>query len=131
MAKKKHGRPTFEPTDKQRSQVKAMALAQIDQETIARSIEVSKPTLLKYFRSELDDSNAQADSSVVGALYKSAITGNVAAQIFWCKARLGWSERQVVQVEMPPQNIQFITRDTDPAPFPEFDSASYDESEVH
>src|SRR5258706_9125376 len=68
------GRPRFEPTEKQRGQVEAMARYGIPETEIARTIGVSKPTLLKYFRDELDTGATKANAQV-GEFIFSTILG--------------------------------------------------------
>ena len=54
---------------------------------------IDRETLRSAFREELDRGRAMADLAVANALYNNAvINGNVAAQIWWTKARMRWSE---------------------------------------
>ena len=85
------------PTAKTRGQVIDLARIGTPQETIALVLDINRETLTKYYRDELDLSKVQADAQVVSSLFQNAISGNVAAQIFWCKTRLGWEETQVVE----------------------------------
>jgi hypothetical protein len=89
----------FTPTDKDRDQVKAMAIAGIQQELMGKILGISVPTLTKYFAEELEQSLAKANSNVVRNLLSKA-TGNgpssVTAAIWWTKSRMGWSERQEI-----------------------------------
>lgn len=62
------------------------------QEDIGLVVGVSKPTLEKHYRAELDTGAIKANSRVAESLYKQAIGGNVAAAIWWSKARMRWSE---------------------------------------
>jgi hypothetical protein len=88
-------RKGFEPTKEQRQQVDAMAAYGVPAESIARVLAISKPTLLKYFRDELDTGHIKANSAVAQSLFRKA-TGegsqSVTAAIFWLKVRAGWSE---------------------------------------
>lgn len=69
---------------------------------IARILGFSRETLEKYYREELNLGMAKANAAVGGALYKSALEGNVAAQIFWAKSRMGWREtvENIIQKEI-------------------------------
>jgi hypothetical protein len=67
------------------------------QEVIARVIGIDRGTLAKHYADELELSKSKADARVALSLYQNAINGNVAAQIFWCKTRLGWKETQVLE----------------------------------
>ena len=58
---------------------------------------ISKMTLVRYFRQELDAGHTKADTMVAQSLYKNATTptktfpgGIPLAQIFWLKTRARW-----------------------------------------
>jgi len=80
-------------TDKDRAIVKRMAMIGVSHEIIAKALKVRKATLEADFAEELANSASEANAAVAGALFKNAMSGNVAAQIFWCKTRLGWKEK--------------------------------------
>lgn len=90
-------RKAHEPTDASRKQVEAMAAYGVPQESIASVLGVDPKTLRKHYRDELTNGSTKANSKVAESLYKNAISGNVSAQIFWCKTRLGWSETQKLE----------------------------------
>ena len=94
----KPGPKSFEPNDAQREMVKRAAACGLTQEQIANVLGIGETTLKKYFQEELSTSGLRANMAVAGALYNSAIKGNVAAQIFWCKTRLGWHEINKTEV---------------------------------
>lgn len=83
----------FIPTDEQRALVKGFAAVGLPQAQIATYLDIDKVTLLKYFRSELDKGMIEANSQIGKVLYQKALSGNIAAAIFWAKVRMGWSER--------------------------------------
>jgi len=58
----------------------------------------SPKTLRKHFREELNTGKIQANAKVAGALYQSALEGNVKAQTFWLKAVGGWQETGNVEI---------------------------------
>jgi hypothetical protein len=58
----------------------------------------SPKTLRKHFREELDIGKIQANAKVAGALYQSALDGNVKAQTFWLKTVGGWQETGNVEI---------------------------------
>lgn len=103
------GRKPWEPTDADRKLVEKMAACGIPHEQIARVIGKDLKTIYKHCRDELDTAIAKANANVAAALYQNAIKGNVSAQIFWCKTRLGWKETQVVE---QPSNVQVQFVDT-------------------
>lgn len=63
------------------------------QAEIARFLEIDAKTLRKFYRDQLDLGTMKANAAVARSLHKMATEGNVAAAIFWLKARAGWSER--------------------------------------
>lgn len=94
---KRNGRPPYEPTEKDKKFVIAMAAAGIEQLEIARALDITKPTLRKHFRRELDTGQTIAVTEVAKSLFNMA-TGkngpaNVTAAIFYLKARAGWSDQ--------------------------------------
>jgi len=106
------GRRPFTPTDDQRRMVRALSGFGVPHDDIGRIVKCSPPTLRRRFRDELDLGSAEANAKVAQTLYQQATTpGNVAATIFWLKARAGWREKQVVEVTgkdgsaMPPDKV--------------------------
>ena len=95
MAKSKGGRPPHQPTEATRKQVKALAAYGIPQEEIGKVVGVSKPTLERHYREELDRGELEANAKVAESLFKKA-TGDgsqaVTAAIFWLKTRARWKE---------------------------------------
>jgi hypothetical protein len=90
---------SFIPTDDQRRMVRALSGFGVPHDDIALIVKCSPPTLRKRFRDELDLGSAEANAKVAQTLFQQATTpGNIAATIFWLKARAGWREKQVVEV---------------------------------
>jgi len=84
---------THEPTEANREVVKALSGRGITQDDIALYLNISSPTLRKHYADELRVGAVASNVKVINSLYKNAVEGNVAAQIFWAKARLGWNEK--------------------------------------
>jgi hypothetical protein len=92
----------YEPTEEQRRTVKAMAGYGVPQDDIANHLEIDAKTLRKHFRRELSNGTVEANAKVGQSLFNMATSGgNVAAAIFWMKARAGWREKHDVQVSGP------------------------------
>ena len=91
------GRKPFIPTAEQRRLVETMSGYGTPQEGIALIINIDLKTLRLRFRRELDLGVTKANSEVGKSLYNMAVNGNIAAAIFWTKARMGW--REVVKIE--------------------------------
>jgi DNA-binding XRE family transcriptional regulator len=92
------GRKAHQPTDENKKQVELMAAVGITQEQIAQFLKISQDTLAKYYETELADGAIKANTKVASSLYTQAINGNVTAQIFWCKTRLGWRDRSEIEL---------------------------------
>lgn len=95
-------------SDTERAIVQRAAMMNMPQDAIAKLLKTDKETLTKNFREELDCASDKANMAVVGALYKSAMEGNVTAQIFWCKTRLGW--RETDRLEVSGQVVKYVIR---------------------
>jgi hypothetical protein len=98
------GRPAFRPTDEQRRQVEAMVGFGIPEDQLCLLIinpQTNKPidekTLRRHFRDEIDRGQVKANAAVAQSLYRAATSGNVTAQIFWMKTRVGWKETTVLE----------------------------------
>jgi hypothetical protein len=93
--KSKGGHPPHPPSEATRKQVKALAAYGVPQEEIGKVIGISKPTLERHYRQELDRGEVEANAKVAESLYKKA-TGDgsqsVTAAIFWLKTRARWKE---------------------------------------
>jgi hypothetical protein len=88
----------FEPTEEQRRLVRALAGFGIVHDDIAKQVGCEPKTLRKHFREELDRGSVEATAKVAQSLFQMATTGkNVAAAIFWMKARAGWREKSQVE----------------------------------
>lgn len=89
----------YTPTEEQHRMVKVMSGFGIPQPDIAAQIGIDAKTLRKHFREELDRGMTEANMRVAQSLFNMATTGsNVAAAIFWMKARAGWREKHEVVV---------------------------------
>lgn len=93
MAQKPHN-----PDDNSRKLVKSLSGIGVPQEDICAIMGVSKPTLHKYYREELDKGLAEANAKVAESLFKQATGGNTTAAIFWTKARMGWREKHDIEI---------------------------------
>ena len=91
----------IEPTPDQRRTVKTMAGFGIPHTDIAPFLGIDTKTLRKHFREELDRGMTEANAKVAQSLFQMATQGkNVAAAIFWMKARAGWREKQEVDANV-------------------------------
>ena len=93
-----------EPTPETRLQVKTLASVGTPQDQIAIVVGITKNTLLKYYRKELDSAMTMANAKVAQSLFQQATAGNTAAAIFWLKCRAGWVDKQTVEHSGDPNN---------------------------
>jgi len=89
------GRPEYKRNDYDLGVVEALSLSGVNQNDIAKMIKITKKTLTKHYREELDTTSMKRNSQVVGRLYQDAIRGNTTAGIFIAKTQLGWKETTV------------------------------------
>src|SRR4029077_920815 len=83
------------PDDKDRRQVESLASYGIQVNEIAGVMKLSQPTLLKYYKYELETGHVKANALVAQSLFQKATgsgPGSVVAAIFWLKARAGWRD---------------------------------------
>jgi hypothetical protein len=93
----------FQPTDEQRRTVRAMSGFGVPQPDIALHLGIDPKTLRKHFRKDLNRGSIEATTKVAQSLFNMATKGNnVAAAIFWMKARAGWRENQEIQFSNRP-----------------------------
>lgn len=97
--KKPRKRPEkrHQASSQNKAQVAAMALIGADQTLMARVMGISRPTLLKYYRDELDYGKEHALAQVANALVTGAMKAGsdprfITAAIFVAKTQLGWRE---------------------------------------
>ena len=100
----------FAPTDEQRRTVKALSAVGVPHEAIAGYLDIDPKTLRKHFRQELDAGSLEANVKVAQTLFNMAtVDRNVAAAIFWMKARGGWREKNALDTDGNPQDPTQIT----------------------
>lgn len=86
------GRPSFQPTDVQRRQAITLAAHGNRPEVIAAVLEISEPTLRKYFWPELQRGRLLGEAKNSQRLHAQAEKGNVTAMIWLDKTRFGVRE---------------------------------------
>jgi hypothetical protein len=96
------GKPAHVPDDQTRAIVEAMSAYGIEQENIAEHLGITRKTLAKHYKRQLDGATTRMITKVAGALYKRAIDpkagmAGVTAAIWLTKTRAGWRESSVVQ----------------------------------
>lgn len=92
----------FVPTDEQRKMVTNAAVSGIPHDTIAKFIGISKHTLYKYFRDELDNGIENLKIKAVGILWDKIEAGDTTSLIFFLKTKGGFQQVQNVNVANQP-----------------------------
>jgi len=86
-------------TEDQRRAARAMAGLGVARRQIAKYLGLGEAELAACLGDELDQAEADANSKVAKALFTMATQkNNVAAAIFWMKARAGWKEKQEIEI---------------------------------
>ena len=96
------------PSEEDRRTVKALSGYGVPQEDIAIHMDMDAKTLRKHYRRELDRGTIEANAKVAQTLFTMATADkNVAAAIFWMKARGGWREKPLPdeEVDQGPRKI--------------------------
>lgn len=78
--------------------VATMALAGFTQKQMSDALRISHETLHAHYKYEMENGRVNTMTQVVQSLAQRAIAGSDAAAIFLAKARLGWSDRQQVEL---------------------------------
>lgn len=103
-AKETRGRPSHQPTAKERAQVKMLAAMNIGRADMAVFLGVSVGTIDKYFGNDIKMGQIEANAKVSASLYRAATDPkkpSVIAAIFWLKARAGWREDSGLPLRPP------------------------------
>ena len=97
-------RPAWKPTAKERDTVKTMTGYGIPQDAICAIFKVTRPTLEKRCRVELDTGAADANAKVAASMFRMATKGPYAVRFsaakFWLACRAEWKERPPVTLDM-------------------------------
>jgi len=111
------GKPSYEPTAADRATVKNLIVCGYTQERIAKclgTVGISRNTLRKHFRRELDSSKAEVDAFATSALIHGIRNGNTALLIFFMKTRCGWQETTAQRfVDHSGRDRAFLLSDAD------------------
>jgi hypothetical protein len=121
----------FRPSEEQRRTARAMAGFGIPQDDIAILLDIDPKTLRRHFRRNLDRGAIEATVKVAQTLFQMAtVDKNVAAAIFWMKARAGWREKHEVKVSATPvETLRHLTDDQLVRILAQLDSIEGDEQE--
>jgi hypothetical protein len=97
-------RPCWEPTAKDRRVVRLMSAYGIPEDAIAAVLGITKPTLEKRCRHDLDVGLAEANSAVARSMFNMATRAPYSvrypAAAFWLKCRAGWRDVHKTTMDM-------------------------------
>ena len=117
---RKAGRPQHVPDDFSKARVMAWSGGGIGQGEIAASLGISRPTLAKHYQQQLDLGKAAIDGLAISTLVSAMQRGGkeaVTAAKWWTQARMGWSEKLLVDDGRPKVPLRVIIELLgDPAP---------------
>lgn len=95
-------------------QVQAMAQYGVPVEQIANAIGMSLPTMRKIYSQYIEMGRAMANTKVGETLFKMATSGECpTATIFWSKTKMGFTEKQKVDLSnedgtLAPNSIEVV-----------------------
>jgi hypothetical protein len=95
FGKAANGRPPYEPTEENRNLVRVLKSVGADHDLIGMQLGISRSTLERYFRIELDKGKEVVKAVIGSKLVGKALSGNLTAQIFFLKTQAGWKEGMV------------------------------------
>jgi hypothetical protein len=94
----KRGRPAWKPTAKDRAFVKLMTGYGVSQEVICNFLKITRPTLEKRCRHELDTGLAEANAAVAASMFRMATKGPYSVRFqaakFWLACRARWRDTE-------------------------------------
>lgn len=110
MARPK-GSGTKEPTNKEKERVEKLAGYGLTHEQICNILQITRPTLVKWYDKELKAGKDVAIELVLDSLFYNIKKGKEASIIFYCKTRLGWKETTAIEL-VPPPGFKFEEQDS-------------------
>lgn len=82
------------PTSDSIKTARAMASVGVQTKFIAAALEISEPTLIKYYKDEMNNARGKAHMQVGNSLFQKAIAGDTPSAIFYAKTQMGWKENK-------------------------------------
>lgn len=82
------------PTAQNIKDVSLMVKCGVQTKYIAAEIGISEPTLFVHYKVVMDQARATAHKNIGLSIYNKALSGDTAAQIWYSKTQMGWSDKQ-------------------------------------
>lgn len=87
------GQPPHEKTEENVKIAISLASYGVPTIQIAAALNISEPTLFKYYKDDMTKARAKANGAIGQTLYQKARGGDTTAMIWWTKAQMGWREQ--------------------------------------
>jgi orotate phosphoribosyltransferase-like protein len=87
------GNIQHEKTEDNIKLVTALASYGVPIDQIAASLDISKETLMEFYREDINKSQAKINASIGQTLYQKAKQGDTNALIHWTKTQMGWADK--------------------------------------
>jgi hypothetical protein len=99
----------YKPSSRDRNLVKALTACGNSHEEIAKVLSMKPGMVRKFFRDEIQVGTTQANSKILGAIFKAATQdNNMTAAIFWAKTQGGTKQKRSTPgagTELPPSLV--------------------------
>ncbi len=86
------------PTEESRRLIRQLSAVGTRHVDMAQKLGITHDTLVKHYKTEIEDGRIDANASIAQTLFQQAKEGNTAAAIFWLKTRAGWKETSAMEV---------------------------------
>ena len=101
------GKPTHEPTEDDRFAVMRMCANGVPHERIAKMLGITRPTLRKHYKRELEFGKDMIEDKISSKLLKRGLDDDcVTSLIFYAKCRLKWNDRPALEQNDKPQRLE-------------------------
>jgi len=100
MTRETAGQPPHEPTEETRRRVRTLSGYGVRHEIICHDIQVSLPTLYKYYREDLDTGDSQAQGLIGQSMFDRGVKDKDTGALIWLtKTRMGWKDISRVETD--------------------------------
>jgi len=106
-------RPEKKPSEEQRKQVETLAGYGMTHEQIGNVLDITRPTLVKWYKKELKVGKDKAIATVLNGLFYNIKRKKEASIFFYLKTQLGWKEREDAQTQGTNITITLTDQKTD------------------
>jgi len=90
------GKPPHQKTDENVKIATSLASYGVPTVQIAAALEISEPTLFKYYKQDMIKARALANGKIGQTLYQKARSGDTRAMIWWTKTQMDWTDMPLI-----------------------------------